>query len=132
MNIIDSEEFNNWNKLKIKINNSEKEMSFKEREIWWINLGKNVGYEQDGKNYSFTRLVLILKRFNREMFLGIPISSKIKTTKYHYIFKRDNKEYSAIISQMRLFSSKRLLQNKGKIQDKYFNEIKERIKQVIL
>jgi mRNA interferase MazF len=51
---------------------------FKERDIWWVSIGVNVGFEEDGKHEKFLRPVLILKKFNKELFLGIPNSDKIQ------------------------------------------------------
>ena len=31
-----------------------------------------MGFEEDGKNDNFVRPVLVLKKFNNDMFLGIP------------------------------------------------------------
>ena len=54
--------FSDWTKLKIRIHSRRKKVYFKEREIWWVSLGVNIGHEQDGKNIRFERPVLILKR----------------------------------------------------------------------
>ena len=42
------------------------------KDIWWVSVGVNVGFEEDGKNDNFVRPVLVLKKFNNDMFLGIP------------------------------------------------------------
>ena len=42
--------FDLWNIKKKEINKKEKEIQFREREIWWISIGVNIGFEQDGKN----------------------------------------------------------------------------------
>ncbi|MCK5510676.1 type II toxin-antitoxin system PemK/MazF family toxin [Candidatus Parcubacteria bacterium] len=102
--------FIEWTKLKIRIQISEEEpVYFREKEIWWASLGVNIGYEQDGKNRNFERPVLILKKFNKNILLALPITSKDKTGKYYYQFKYDGVKYSIILSQIRLISNKRLL-----------------------
>ncbi|MFA7308472.1 MAG: hypothetical protein WC045_00185 [Patescibacteria group bacterium] len=68
------EEFSKWNNLKIPIAERKKFPQFSEREIWWCSIGKNVGHECDGKNELFERPVLVLKKFNRDTFLGMPIT----------------------------------------------------------
>ena len=58
--------FIEWAKLKIRIHVSEEEpVYFKEKDIWWASLGANIGHEQDGKNESFERPILVLKKFNK-------------------------------------------------------------------
>jgi hypothetical protein len=41
--------FDKWNTRKKQINNSKKELYFNTREVWWIYMGINIGFEQDGK-----------------------------------------------------------------------------------
>ena len=59
------ENFVYWTRLKIRIHfqDIQERPYFKEREIWWVNLGVNVGFEQDGKGDNFERPILILKKF---------------------------------------------------------------------
>ncbi len=51
-----------WSKVKYKISSKENIPNVKEREIWWSNLGYNVGHEEHGKGEVYKRLVLILKK----------------------------------------------------------------------
>jgi len=46
-------QFSEWNTLKENLNFSKKENFFKERDIFWV----NIGYEQDGKGEIFSPLV---------------------------------------------------------------------------
>ena len=72
-------------------------------------MGINIGNELDGKNEFFNRPVLVLRKFNRFIFYGIPLSSKIKEDNPYYVpIHVKGRTVSAIISQMRLFDSKRL------------------------
>ena len=81
---------------------------FRERDIWWISVGVNVGFEEDGKNENFVRPVLVLRKFNREMFLGVPLSTKLKDNKYYVPISVSGKTVSAMTSQIRVFSSRRM------------------------
>ena len=81
---------------------------FKERDIWWVSVGVNVGFEEDGKNENFVRPVLILKKFNREIFLGVPLSTKLKDNKYYVQISVKKQAVSAMTSQIRVFSSRRI------------------------
>ena len=124
--------FIEWTKLKIRIQISEEEpVYFREKEIWWASLGVNIGYEQDGKNRNFERPVLVLKKFNKDILLALPITSKNKTGKYYYQFKYDGVKYSIILSQIRLISSKRLLRKLRVFPDVEFEKVREFVKEFI-
>jgi hypothetical protein len=55
---------------------------FREGEIWWVRLGKNIGYETDGKSREFTRPVVILKKYNQYSFLALPLTTAPKPNPY--------------------------------------------------
>jgi len=76
---------------------------FKERDIWWVSVGVNVGFEEDGKDSNYVRPVLIVKKFNREIFLGVPMSTKLKNNKYYIPVTVKKNSVSVMISQMRIF-----------------------------
>lgn len=83
---------------------------FGEREIWFCHMGCNVGYEQDGKKQDFWRPVLVVKKYNKFLFMGIPLTSKIKPFPFYFgVGEVDGTAAMAILSQMRPFSSKRLI-----------------------
>jgi len=121
--------FVDWSKLKLKIHASDDiSFYFHEREIWWTSVGQNVGSEENGKNKNFERPVLILKKFNKRTFLGIPASSQLIISKYHYTFTLDSDQYCLNLSQIRTFSSKRLLRFVGKLGEQDFCEVTEMLK----
>lgn len=124
--------FIDWSKLKFKIHTqNDIGFYFHEREIWWTSIGQNVGSEENGKNINFERPVLVLKKFNRNTFLGIPASSKLRTDRYHYIFSDGQKQYCLILSQIRILSSKRLLRHIGRITVADFENIKAKFRQLL-
>lgn len=104
--------FANWTKLKIRIHASEsnKNIYFKEGQIWWASIGQNIGVETNGKNENYERPVIILKKFNGHSFLGVALSSKEKVGDY-YIKLKDVEGVSNIVnlSQIKNMSTKRLL-----------------------
>lgn len=102
------------------------------REVWWCSLGLNIGFEEDGKNELFERPVLILRKFNNDVVLVIPITSQVKQNKYHICFQHEDKNYSVIISQIRLISTKRLQRYMYRISDEStFRQIREAVKKMI-
>lgn len=123
-------DFDSWSNKKKEIHGTLKpsDFYFHEREIWWCSLGINIGYEQDGKNDNFERPVLILRKFNRDIALIIPLTSVAKENKYHH--KLNTSGSFVILSQVRLISTKRLLRRVEKIVENEFNEIMAKIKKL--
>ncbi len=64
-----------WDKFYKKLEGFGDGPFFKEREIWWVSIGINIGHEEDGKGEQYSRPVLILKKFNKYTFSGIPLST---------------------------------------------------------
>lgn len=124
--------FDEWNDVKKSIEARNRKIYIKEREIWWNHLGCNIGHEQDGKGKFFERPVLVIRKFNQRIFLGVPISTKNKNNKF-YIQFRDSNDFlrSAIISQIRLFDVTRLSQKDGLVSMEAFQVIKKAIKDMI-
>ncbi len=122
-----------WNDLKKKLNIQPKSPSFEEREIWWCSIGLNVGHEENGKSELFSRPALVVRKFNRHIFLGIPLTSKIKEYHkfYHKIHFKD-KEQSVMLSQARVWESKRLTRIKGKLSAEQFREIRILLSKIVL
>lgn len=104
---------------------------FKEREIWWTSIGFNIGDEQNGKNKYFERPVLIVKRFYRNLFLGLPLSSRIKRGNYYYRIKGEKVDGDVILSQGRVIDAKRLIRKIEMIDEDTFREIVNRYKDLV-
>lgn len=121
-------DFNKWNNKKTNINDAMNRIFFHEREVWWCSIGLNVGYEQDGKGEKFARPVLIFKKFNNEVFWGIPISTKIKKGKFYSSIDLGDKTPRVVIfSQLRLMDAKRLIDKIGMIGKNNYTEIQKAI-----
>jgi mRNA interferase MazF len=120
-------DFEVWNKKKKIIHERENVPFFHEREIWWCSLGLNVGYEQDGGE-KFERPVLVIKKFNRDVFWALPLTTSDKRNQYY--FPIGGQEGSAVIlSQLRLVSSKRLERLMYKLPKNQFKKILAQVQQ---
>jgi mRNA interferase MazF len=121
--------FDKWNdqKKRIDIQEQRQNLYVNEREIWWCSLGLNVGDEEDGKNDLFERPVLVIKKFNRNIVLIVPLTTKIKENRYHFQFTYEETAFSAILSQIKLLSTKRFTRKIRKINPNLFDSIKESI-----
>jgi len=123
-----------WHKIKIAIQlkNEQDGLYFREKEIWWASIGSNLGHEEDGKNQKFERPILILKKFNEHLILTVPLTSKVKeNNKYYFKFNLNNRASSAIISQIRIISSKRLIRKIDNLSNRNFYKIKRLVKGLI-
>jgi mRNA interferase MazF len=128
--------FDEWNGIKKNIDKRKVDkfkIFFDKRQVWWCSVGENIGFEQNGKGENFERPVLILRKFNKFIFLGIPLTTKEKNLNLPFYFKLKGAkiESIAILSQIRLFSSKRLLREIETINLDLFNKIKEKLKIVV-
>ena len=127
--------YNNWNEIKKSVENENLFVGFKDRDIFYMKMGKNIGYEQDGKGDNFVRPIVIVKGFNKDIFFGIPLSTKIKEGRYYYKFQFQKKDELitniALLSQMRLFSTKRLLNKIGMMSKEDFTKMKNKFKSLI-
>ena len=127
-------EFDRWCCYKKRLNdkNDKEIVFFRKREIWWCALGVNIGREQDGKNKTFERPVLILRKVNRHLILVVPLSTKIKKYQHYCTYKFEDKKYSALLLQMRIISSKRLLRKVGSLTQEEFLKISNGVNKFIL
>src|SRR5437879_3226275 len=119
-----------WHPLKQRINNSVKPRPFfHAKQVWFCHLGENVGSEQDGKGLSFLRPVLVLKKFNKEVLWGLPLTSSIKHSKfYHSVYFGNDRRSCVILSQIRLIDARRLSYRIGMVSDADFAEVIKKLK----
>ncbi len=116
-------DFDSWNKLKKIIDKKSDNLGVNEREIWWMSLGLNIGIEIDGKNNQYERTALVLRKFNKQMTWVLPITSKMKSDKFHYKFIFDKNEYFVVLTQIRTVSTKRFVRKVGTISNDDFKSI---------
>ena len=121
--------YHHWHKIKTTINNEKKTPLFQEQEIWWTLIGNNIGIEQDGKGSTYMRPVLILRKYSKYHFVGIPLTTKTKESPHYISLKRVSFLHDTstlIISQIRTFDSKRLFRKMGKISDNTFAQVQKK------
>ena len=130
---ISKKDFLIWHKTKAGIDDIRERPVFHSREVWWCSIGLNVGFEQDGKGKNFSRPVLIIRGFSKEVFLCIPLTTKLKEGKYyHAIDLGEGVLRRVILSQIRLLDSKRLQETITTIGEGEFNEIKKAATRLLL
>ncbi len=123
-------EYDDWNTNKKQLSIANRAY-FHKGEIWFASIGKNIGDEEDGKNYSFERPILIVRKFNNNIFLGVPLTSnEDKEGKYYHKLISFSGS-TAILSQIRLFDAKRLLRLMGKIENEELKDIKKKVGKIV-
>ena len=130
INITMDNEFDQWNIEKKHLNENICKINFKEKDIFFIKMWKNIRYEQNWKWPNFLRPVLVIKKFNKDIFWWLALTSKQKDWLYYYSFFVDNKPQCAILSQIRLYDKNRLYTKIWMISENDFVKIKEKIKSI--
>ena len=134
-----SKDFKKWFKIKPEVNEvNVATKEFSEAEIWWGFLGTNIGDEEDGKNELIERPILVLRKFSAHLFIGIPLSTKVKEGIFYVNFKDEPDlnlplenqilEYAVLLSQIKVFSSKRLIRKIKSLSRGRLNEVKNKLK----
>ncbi len=126
-------DFDSWNKEK-KHTDAKKlgyDFFYHPREVWWCATGVNVGVETDGKHQNFERPVLIVRKFNKDMFWGIPLTTNEKVGEFYQKIRHDNGVSWVALSQLKTFSTKRLLRKIGRISEDEFRMIRDRLKSLL-
>ena len=121
-------DFDNWNELKKKIN-VRNPIYVSERDIWFCSVGLNVGSEQSGKHELFERPVLVIKEVTLNTFIGVPLTSNKK--KGSWYVEIESTDSSAIISQIKLFDTRRLTRKIKVISSEEFEVVKNKLKNYI-
>ena len=130
-------DFQKWHPKKSEINEIEKRPFFHEREIWSCSLGVNIGSEQDGHGEDFLRPIVIVRKFNNEIFWAVPLTKSTKKHKeraeayYHSFSFISGITSVAILSQIRLIDARRLAYLLGEIHEKDFMELTKKLKALL-
>lgn len=120
-----------WYRLKADIQKNRQAPDFSERDVWWCSIGANIGFEEDGKNDLFERPVLIIRKFNKELFIGIPLTSVKKGNKFYHSVTVARQVSTVILSQQRALSSKRLIRRIGRVGEDDYDAIVKKINDLI-
>lgn len=113
-------DFDTWNKSKKDIDKN-KPLFFDEKEIWWCQLGVNIGSEEDGKGRNFERPILIIKKINDHVGWAFPLSSKRRQNKYRYDIPGTNNQ--VLLSQIRTIDSRRMLRRVNVLDHATFKKV---------
>ena len=103
-----------------------------QRELWWCSLGVNVGFEQDGSGTEDSRPVLILTGLSKETCIVIPLTTSTSKHKLRpAIGLVEEKEAHALLSQIKVIDTKRLIRKIGQLDKKVFENIRKIAKDML-
>lgn len=121
-------DFWKWHTKKEQLNEAEGTALFHEREVWWCALGANIGFEQDGGKNDFARPVVILKKFNLDACLIVPLTGRPKKGKYYFaVGKVEERDAVAVLSQVRFIDRKRLTNKICTLDEEIFRSLSKAV-----
>jgi mRNA-degrading endonuclease toxin of MazEF toxin-antitoxin module len=122
-------DFDVWNENKKRLDQRNDAPYCHARELWWCSLGVNIGSEQDGSGIAYRRPVLVLKGLSAVTSLVIPLTT---STNLHPMRPSvgvvDGKEACALLSQVRVIDTKRLVRKIGYLDKTIFRNIRNAVK----
>jgi len=123
-----AKDFDRWNEIK-KLTDGEEPRLYTVREIWWCRLGVNVGSEQDGSGTSFLRPVVVVRAFGADTCLVVPLTASAQKHRLRVpVGKVKDKNASALISQLRVIDTRRLVEKIGFLGKEQFADIRKAVK----
>lgn len=120
-------DFDVWNIKKQELERNKRELLFKEGEIWWCSIGKNIGEEVYGKGNGFRRPVVIFRKLTGNSCLAIPTTTKPRAGSWYHHFRVAGKERWAMMHQMRFISANRLWLRDSSLSAEEFSELKKSV-----
>ncbi|MEK7134673.1 MAG: type II toxin-antitoxin system PemK/MazF family toxin [Patescibacteria group bacterium] len=125
-------DFDTWNGKKKEIHGRDDAPFYHKREIWWCALGVNVGSEQDGSGEEYRRPVLILKNLGEQVCLVVPLTTSVnKHPLRPSVGTISGKEAHALLSQIRVVDTKRLVRKIGYLDKTVFENIRKAVKDML-
>ena len=118
--------FLEWIGLKEKLHNTESDPPLvKERDLWWVSIGENVGSEMNGKSSLFSRPAVVLKKLSRGFFLVAPTTSVKHEGTWYVMMRQEGKMMFVCLHQTRTIDYRRLSTRMGVVDEEDFRKIKD-------
>jgi mRNA interferase MazF len=125
-------DFNRWNIKKQSLDAAVDGAHCHEREIWWCSIGVNVGSEQHSQTEDFSRPIIVVRRFTRDIFWGVPLTTKIKDgIPFRFRVTVEGVKNDALILQMRAYDRKRLVRQLSTLPKETFILLRREIMNAI-
>jgi|SRR3989344_2102333 len=121
------DDFDEWNSKKKKLDSNKRNLLFKEGEIWWCSVGKNVGEEVYGKGSEFRRPVVILKKLTHNSCIVLPTTTKSRIGSWYHRITVAGKDRFVMMNQLRFISANRLWVRESSLSESQFLELKKSV-----
>lgn len=96
--------------------------------MWWCSLGANIGFEQDGTGEDYQRPVLILRGMSQNTCYVVPLTTSVKKHKLRIsVWLVEGKRASALMSQMRLIDTRRLVNKIEYLDQEIFARVRRHL-----
>lgn len=115
-----------WVGVKASLFRKKQELVLRQGQIWWSNIGMNVGEESYGKGDDFARPVLIFKKFSSDSFLGLPLTSKKKEGTWYAEIDVNGEPGWIMLNQARILDKKRLIERLSIVKIEDFEVVKKK------
>ena len=133
------DKFDKWNEVKKELE-QKTGTGVANGEVYWLSVGQNLGSETYGKGADFKRPVLVLNKVEIKnyinAFIGVPLSSKASQKSgclYHKFTDKQGIKQVALLAQIRLFDTKRVISNANiSVLKADFEKIKIKVKDKII
>ncbi len=76
--IVENSLYDAWNNIKKKSNTEENRVGFKEREIFWVRVGQNIGAEEFGKGERVSKTCFNCEKTYKSYFFWYPFNFYFK------------------------------------------------------
>jgi mRNA interferase MazF len=117
--------FLEWALLKEKLQANTPTPPFvRERDVWWMSMGDNIGSEINGKSKLFSRPAVIYKKFSSNFFLVVPTTSQRKEGSWYVPIQLNGKETYACLHQVKTFDYRRFSDKLGQLNENEFDKLK--------
>ena len=96
---------------------------FREREVWWYAAGENLGSEINGKGLKFSRPILIIRKYGKTTFFGVPLSTQRLSGFWYHDVTVKGITRCALLSQASSYSALRLYKKIDRVSETEFTRI---------
>ena len=105
-----------WFELKRKLRETPRDVPFvSEGDVWWISFGENVGTEMSGKNRSFSRPGVVIKKLSGQFFFVIPSTTIPRTGSWYHPIHHMDTDMFLCLHQARSVDYRRLRSRMGSL-----------------
>ena len=127
MDKLGNKDFRGWIRLKEKLHYLGQPIDIREGDVWWCAMGENIKTEINGKSDRFSRPVLIVRKFSKYSFWGVPLTTQPHDGSWYVTFEFKSKNEIAAVHQMKNMDVSRLYEKIGQVPDSDLKLVKERI-----